>query len=56
MGSNHKFCPSDMRGNPSKAFSVRDWSLIMGRGGGYKMENHGSKTFCAPPPLPVKTG
>ena len=29
--------------------SLRDWSLIIGRGA-TKWENHGSETFCAPPP------
>ena len=29
---------------------VRNWSLIMGRGGATKWENRGSETFCAPPP------
>ena len=28
---------------------LREWSLIMGRGGATKLENRGSYTFCAPP-------
>ena len=38
---------------PVKA-TVRDWSLIMGRGGATKWENRGSETFCAPPQDRVK--
>ena len=34
--------------------SVRDWSLITGRGGATKWENRGSETFCAPPQDRVK--
>ena len=35
---------------------VRDWSLIMGRGGATKWENRGSESFCAPPPHPSRQG
>ena len=28
--------------------AYRDWSLIMGRGGAKKWENHGSVTYCTP--------
>ena len=35
------------------SLAIGDWSLITGRGGAMKWENHGSETFCAPPP---KTG
>ena len=31
-------------------YSLRDWSLIRGRGGATKRENRRSETFCAPPP------
>ena len=37
-------------------FYIRDWSLVMGRGGGgtAKWENRGSVTFCARPPVWLK--
>ena len=36
-------------------FYIRDWSLVMGRGGGTtKWENRGSVTFCARPPVWLK--
>ena len=34
---------------------LRDWSVITGRGGGYKIGNRGSET-CCPPPLPSRQG
>ena len=43
---------SAIEGQCSLADSVRDRSLITGRGGGVatKWENRGSETFCAPTP------
>ena len=41
-------------GSPCR-MSIRDWSLITGRGGATKWENRGSETFCAPPSRQGKT-